>query len=47
LNIASYMPDITVNEARHGAANRCVAGAEAWKTSANCIEPKNLFSRLR
>jgi len=47
LNIASYMPDITVNEAQHGAANRSVAGAKPEKTSANCIEPKNLFSRLR
>jgi len=29
LNIASYMPDITVNEATHGAANGTLAGAEA------------------
>ena len=29
MNIASYMTDITVNEAMHGHANRTLAGAKA------------------
>jgi len=43
LNIASYMPDITVNEAQHGAANRSVGRRGSPEKPARIASSRKIF----